>query len=82
MLSDDFSSENIQIQLSRLRESLACLKKIQSFPGDVLKILKNSFYKKYDNKKYCQILISSLISAQVLDKKLNWNELGQKIIFF
>ena len=50
LLSDDFSSENIQIQLSRLRESLACLKKIQSFPGDVLKILKNSFYKKYDNK--------------------------------
>ena len=82
LLSDDFSSENIQIQLSRLRDSLACLKRIQSFPADALKILKNSFYKKYDNKKYCQILISSLISAQVVDKKLNWNELGQEIIIF
>ena len=83
MLSDDFSSENIQIQLSRLRDSLASLKRIQSFPADALKILKNSFYKKYDdNNKYCQILISNLISAQVVDKKLNWNELGQEIIIF
>ena len=80
LLSEDFSSDII-IQLSRLRDALACLKRIQSFPADALKKLKNSFFKKYDNK-YCQVLISSLISAQVVDKKLNWNELGQRIIVF
>lgn len=62
LLSDDFSNENIPIQLSRLRDALACLERIQSFPADALKKLKNSFFKKYDSK-YCQILISNLISA-------------------
>ena len=81
LLFDDFSSDNIIIQLSRLRDALSCLKRIQSFPADALKKLKNSFFRKYDNK-YCQVLISSLISAQVVDKKLNWNDLGQRIIIF
>ena len=81
LLSDDFSSENISIQLSRLRDAFACLTRIQSFPADALKKLKNSFCQQYDNK-YCQILISNLISAQVVDKKLNWNDLGQRIIIF
>ena len=81
LLTDDFSSENIDIQLFRLRDALACLKRIQSFPADALKKLKNSYLQKYNNK-YSQILISNLISPQVVDKKLNWNELGQRIIIF
>ena len=81
LLNDDFSSDNIVIQLFRLRDALACLKRIQSFPADALKKLKNSYLQKYCNK-YSQILISNLISPQVVDKKLNWNELGQRIIIF
>ena len=81
LLTSDFSSENIQTQLSRLRDALTCLKRIQSFPADALKKLKNTFNQNYDDK-YIQILVSSLISAQVVDKKLNWNELGQRIIIF
>ena len=80
-LTDDFSKENILIQLSRLRDSLACLKRIQSFPADALKKLKNTFFKR-KNGKYIQILISSLISSQVVDNNINWNELGQRIIIF
>ena len=34
------------------------------------------------NNKYCQILISNLISSQIVDKNLNWNNLGQRIIVF
>lgn len=67
LLSDNFSNENIPFQLSRLRDALACLERIQSFPADALKKLKNSFCEKYDSK-YSQILISNLISAQVVDK--------------
>ena len=81
VLSDDFSYENLQLQLSRLRDALSLRKRILSFPADALKKLKNSFYEQY-NKKYCQILISNLISSQIVDKNLNWNELGQRIIVF
>lgn len=57
-------------------------KRIQSFHADdALKKWKYSFDHYYNNK-YCQILISNLISAQVVDQKLNWNELGQRIIVF
>ena len=80
-LTDDFSYENIYIQLSRLRDALSCQKKIQSFPADALRKLKNSFDNIYSNK-YCQILISNLVSGQIVDKNLNWNELGQRIIVF
>ena len=81
VLSDDFSYENLQQQLSRLRDVLSLKKRILSFPADALKKLKNSFYEKYDSK-YCQILISNLISSQIVDKNLNWNDLGQRIIVF
>ena len=81
VLSDDFSYENLQQQLSRLRDVLSLRKRILSFPADALKKLKNSFYEQY-NKKYCQILISNLISSQIVDKNLNWNDLGQRIIVF
>ena len=84
LLSEDFSFENIEIQLFRLRDALSCLKRIQSFPADALKKLKNSFFEIHDKNyhKYCQILVSSLISAQIVDKKINWNELKQRIIVF
>ena len=68
------------MQLSRFIDALVCLKRIQFFPADFLKRLKISFFEKYGNKYY-QVLISSLISSQN-DKKLNWNELGQRIIIF
>ena len=81
VLTEDFSSNNLPLQLSRLRDALSLKKRIQSFPADALRKLKNSFNEKYDNK-YCQILISNLISSQIVDKNLNWNILGQKIIIF
>lgn len=37
ILTSDFSSENIQTQLFKLRDALTCLKRIQSFPADALK---------------------------------------------
>ena len=80
VLNNEFSEHNIKSQLSRLRDALSFKKRIVSFPADALKKLKNSFGK-YENK-YCQILISNLISAQIADKKLDWNELGQRIIIF
>ena len=63
LLTSDFSSENIQTQLFKLRDALTCLKRIQSFPADALKKLKNTFSQNYDDK-YIKILISSLISVQ------------------
>ena len=63
---------------------LSFKKRIVSFPADALKKLKNSFYEKKERNinKYCQILISNLISSQIVDKNLNWNDLGQRIIVF
>ena len=81
VLTNEFSSENLKHQLSRLRDALSFRKRLLSFPADALKKLKNSFYEKYEHK-YCQILISNCISSQIVDKKLNWNELGQRIIVF
>ena len=82
LLSKEFSSENITQQLFGLRDALACLKRIQSFPADALRKLKHSFLLKNYDCKYSQILISNLISSQVVDKKIDWNELGQRIIIF
>ena len=81
VLTDDFSSDNIKQQLLRLRDALSFKARIISFPADALKKLKNEFEAKYNNK-YCQILISNLISSQIVDKNLNWNNLGQRIIVF
>ena len=63
LLTSDFSSENIQTQLFKLKDALTCLKRIQSYPADALKKLKNTFSQNYDDK-YIKILISSLISVQ------------------
>ena len=82
VLTDEFSSENLSLQLSRLRDALSMKARILSFPADALRKLKDSFIDKNDKNKYCQILISNLISSQVVDKKLNWNELEQRIIIF
>ena len=82
VLSDEFSNKNIELQLSRLRDVFSSVNRIQSFPADALKMLKQSFERKTYNGKYIQILISNLISAQVLDKNLDWNEIGQRIIVF
>ena len=84
VLSNEFTNKNIDLQLSRLRDVLSAIKRLQSFPADALKMLKNSFERTYNGKdiKYIQVLISNLISPQVLDKNLDWNELGQRIIVF
>ena len=82
VLTENFSLENIPLQLSRLRDALSMKSRILSFPADALRKLKNSFFEKIGEKKYCQILISNLISSQIVDKKLNWNILGQRIIIF
>ena len=80
LLTDVFSLENVKQQLSRLRDALSLKKRFLSFPADALMNLKNAFYE--NNNKYCQVLISNLISSQIVDKKLNWDEIGQRIIVF
>ena len=81
-LSKEFSKENIVEQLSRLRDILSKIKRFESFPADALKKLKESFTNKSYQGKYLQILLSNLISVQVLDHKLDWIQLGQRIIVF
>ncbi len=83
LLSNDFSL-NVDSQLSKLRDALSCKKRIMSFPGDALYGLINDFKGKYSNynKKYVPILISSLISPQVICKKVKWNILPERIIVF
>ena len=82
VLSNEFSNKNIELQLSRLRDVFSAVNRIQSFPADALKMLKQSFERKTYNGKYIQILVSNLVSAQVLDQNLDWNEIGQRIIVF
>ncbi len=84
-LSKNFSDDNkdIYTQLSKLRDALSCSKRIQSFPADALKALKKSFdSKNFVNCGYSQILISSLISPQVIDKSIDWNNINGKVIIF
>ena len=81
-LTKEFSKDNLNRQLGKLRDALSFKARFVSFPGDALKKLKSDFNIKYKNKKYCQILISNLISAQIVEKSLNWNDLGQRIIVF
>ena len=42
ILTEDFSFNDIEIQLSRLRDALSLKKRFYSFPADALKKLKNS----------------------------------------
>ena len=86
LLSDKFedNDNNLKIQLNRLRDALACGQRLQSFPANCLIKLKQNFEnQKKTNYKYVQILISSLISPQVVDEEINWDYItGQKIIVF
>ena len=84
LLSDKFENDNINIQLNRLRDALATnIKRFQSFPADALVKLKHNFENKKLVGKYVQILISSLISPQVLNEEIDWDEIHcQKIIVF
>eukprot|EP00833_Pecoramyces_ruminatium_P013647 jgi/Orpsp1_1/1187679/evm.model.d7180000059405.1 len=84
LLSDDFST-NIETQLARLRDALASKKRFMSFPGDAIYSLKQDWLKRFNNKKtnYTSVLISSLISPQVVNKQINWsNTIHNKIIVF
>ena len=78
------NNEDIFYQILRLRDSLKLYKKRYfSVPADALVKLKQSFKSKGNNKsKYVQILISSLISAQIIDEEIDWDNLKQTIIIF
>jgi len=84
LLSDDFST-NIGIQLARLRDALASKKRYMSFPGDTLYSLKQDWIDRFKNEhtNYTSVLISSLISPQVVNKQIDWsNYISNKIIVF
>ena len=51
-LSKDFSKENIVEQLSRLRDILSKIKRLESFSADALKKLKESFEQKSYQRNY------------------------------
>ena len=78
------NNDDIYYQILRLRDSLTlCKKRYFSVPADALMKLKQSFVSKGNEKsKYVQILISSLISAQIVDEKSDWDKIGQTIIIF
>ena len=83
LLSDKFENDNMNMQLNRLRDALSCSKRFQSFPANALVKLKQTFEGKgKGNYKYVQVLISSLISPQVIDEMIDWDIIGQKIIVF
>ena len=84
-LSQNFSNEKIEIytQLSKFKDALCYSKRIQFFSADASIALKKSFdFKNLKSSSYCQILISSLISPQVVDKNIDWSILESKIIIF
>lgn len=66
------------MHLSRLRDILSKIKRLESFPAAALKKLKESFEKKSHQGKYLQISLSNLISVQVLVYKLDWIQLKPK----
>ena len=86
LLSENFDNNKYKInrQILRLRDALSChQKRLISFPADALVKLKKDFEdKKYLKKKYIQILISSFITAQVIDEEIDWNIISQKIFIF
>ena len=76
LLSDKFEDNNTNIlrQLNRLRDALNCGQRFQSFPANALIKLKENFENQYIiNFKYAQILISNLISPQVVDDTIDWD---------
>ena len=86
MMSKNFDEiKDIKYQIFRLRDALNNnIKRILSFPADSLDKLKNLYERntKSDNSKYTQILISTLISPQVINQNVNWDKLNQNIIIF
>ena len=56
-LSKDFSKENIVEQLSRLRDILSKIKRLESFPDCALKKLKEYFEQKSYQGNYLQYLL-------------------------
>jgi len=86
LLSEKFDNEQlINKQILRLRDALSCKqKRLMSFPADALLKLRKSFSKNIINSeyKYVQILISSLITAQVVDDEIDWDEINTKIFIF
>ncbi|ORX59905.1 hypothetical protein BCR36DRAFT_408277 [Piromyces finnis] len=85
IFSNDFET-SIEIQLSRLRDALSSKKRYMSIPGDALLSLKKDWIEKeYENKKtkYTSVLISSLISPQVVNKVVKWDEIiSNNIVVF
>jgi len=83
ILSEDFSTD-INIQLARLRDALACKKRYMSFPGDALYSLKQNWIKNFNTSEtnYTSVLISSLISPQVVIKQTKWNIISNNIVVF
>jgi len=87
-LSKDFSTD-IETQLARLRDALTSKKRFMSFPADALYSLKKDWIKRFNNKNpdqrtsYTSVLISSLISPQVVDDKIDWSQdISNNIIVF
>lgn len=82
LLCDKFenNNDNINKQLYRLRDALASKKRYQSFPTNALVKLNQNFKIKKLVGNYIQILISSLISPQVIDEMINWEDINVKRI--
>ena len=78
------NNDDIYYQILRLRDSLTlCKKRYFSVPADALVKLKQSFISKSNEKsKYVQVLISSLISSQIVDEESDWDKIGQTIVIF
>ncbi|ORX61262.1 hypothetical protein BCR36DRAFT_408210 [Piromyces finnis] len=84
LLSDDFKT-NVEVQLARLRDALASKKRYMSFPGDALCSLKQDWLKRFNQNQtnYTSVLISSLISPQVINKQIKWSdEISNNIVVF
>lgn len=84
LLSDKFENDNnSNTQLLRLKDALNSKKRFQSFPANALVKLKQNFSKKKIVGNYIQILISSLISPQVIDELIDWDVIqNQNIVIF
>jgi len=84
LLSEGFSKD-VTIQLARLRDALASKKRFMSFPGDAVYSLKHDWKNRFYNEQtnYTSVLISSLISPQVVNKQNDWsNDISNNIVVF
>ena len=85
LLSKNFDNEkSINKQILRLRDALSCKqKRLMSFPADALLKLKSCSKNIINSEsKYIQVLISSLITAQVVDDEIDWDEIHENIFIF